>query len=177
MRLYTQLWRCAVIQSNLETVRKKSEFKPPVYFQHLSRAAVVENERRGHERSSRPTNECMAGDKVWVARSFFWGPKGPKGATQFLLGTIRQQHTPLCNVWLTLLNGIGVEAERHGVSTGVVKELQARAFDWKPTTIIKNSQPRRDTHCLSTPGCSCKFNAPAPASSQLGGYNGQLCSL
>lgn len=33
--------------------------------------------------------------------------------------------TPLCNVWLTLLNGIGVEAERHGDSTGVVKELQA----------------------------------------------------
>jgi hypothetical protein len=33
--------------------------------------------------------------------------------------------TPLANVWLTLLHGIGVEAERHGDSTGVVKELQA----------------------------------------------------
>jgi hypothetical protein len=31
--------------------------------------------------------------------------------------------TPLCNVWLTLLNGLGVKAERHGDSTGVVKEL------------------------------------------------------
>jgi hypothetical protein len=33
--------------------------------------------------------------------------------------------TPLCNVWLTMLNGLGIEAERHGDSTGVVKELQA----------------------------------------------------
>jgi hypothetical protein len=31
--------------------------------------------------------------------------------------------TPLCNVWLTLLHGIGVDAARHGDSTGVVKEL------------------------------------------------------
>ena len=33
--------------------------------------------------------------------------------------------TPLCNVWLTMLRGLGVKAERHGDSTGVVKELQA----------------------------------------------------
>jgi hypothetical protein len=33
--------------------------------------------------------------------------------------------TPLTNVWLTLLQGIGVEAERHGDSTGPVRELRA----------------------------------------------------
>ncbi len=33
--------------------------------------------------------------------------------------------TPLCNVWLTLLHGLGVPIERHGDSTGVVKELQS----------------------------------------------------
>ncbi len=33
--------------------------------------------------------------------------------------------TPLCNAWLTLLNGIGIEAERHGDSSGVIKELIA----------------------------------------------------
>jgi hypothetical protein len=33
--------------------------------------------------------------------------------------------TPLANVWLTMLHGLGVEAERHGDSTGVVKELRA----------------------------------------------------
>ncbi|MGV3659267.1 MAG: DUF1552 domain-containing protein [Prosthecobacter sp.] len=34
-------------------------------------------------------------------------------------------HTPLCNAWLTMLHGLGINAERHGDSTGVVKELQA----------------------------------------------------
>jgi hypothetical protein len=33
--------------------------------------------------------------------------------------------TPLCNTWLTLLHGIGIEAERHGDSSGVIKELMA----------------------------------------------------
>jgi len=33
--------------------------------------------------------------------------------------------TPLANVWLTLLRGIGVSAERHGDSTGMVKPLVA----------------------------------------------------
>lgn len=34
-------------------------------------------------------------------------------------------HTPLCNAWLTMLHGLGIEAERHGDSSGVVKALQA----------------------------------------------------
>jgi hypothetical protein len=33
--------------------------------------------------------------------------------------------TPLCNVWLTMLQGLGIQTERHGDSSGVVKELQA----------------------------------------------------
>ncbi|MDF1752124.1 MAG: DUF1552 domain-containing protein [Verrucomicrobiales bacterium] len=32
--------------------------------------------------------------------------------------------TPLCNVWLTMLQGMGIGVERHGDSSGVVKELQ-----------------------------------------------------
>ena len=35
------------------------------------------------------------------------------------------KNTPLCNVWLTLLYGMGIKVERHGDSTGVIKELQA----------------------------------------------------
>jgi hypothetical protein len=31
--------------------------------------------------------------------------------------------TPLCNVWLTMLRGVGIDAARHGDSTGVVPEL------------------------------------------------------
>jgi hypothetical protein len=33
--------------------------------------------------------------------------------------------TPLCNTWLTLLHGIGVNVERHGDSSGVLKEIVA----------------------------------------------------
>jgi hypothetical protein len=33
--------------------------------------------------------------------------------------------TPLCNVWLTMLRGLGVQAERHGDSTGAISELTA----------------------------------------------------
>jgi hypothetical protein len=33
--------------------------------------------------------------------------------------------TPLCNVWLTLLQGLGVPVERHGDSTGIVPSLRA----------------------------------------------------
>ena len=37
---------------------------------------------------------------------------------------VLSKDTPLCNVWLTMLRGMGIDAERHGDSTGVVKELQ-----------------------------------------------------
>ena len=35
------------------------------------------------------------------------------------------KNTSLCNVWLTMLQGMGINAERHGDSTGVVKELRS----------------------------------------------------
>jgi hypothetical protein len=38
---------------------------------------------------------------------------------------VTSKDTPLCNVWLTMLHGMGIEAERHGDSSGVIKELQA----------------------------------------------------
>ena len=36
-----------------------------------------------------------------------------------------RQKTPLCNAWLTLLHGLGIDATRHGDSTDVIKEMQA----------------------------------------------------
>lgn len=38
---------------------------------------------------------------------------------------VTPKDTPLCNAWLTLLHGVGVEAERHGDSTGLLKEIMA----------------------------------------------------
>ena len=48
------------------------------------------------------------------------------GGARLKLGQhlVLPKDTPLANIWLTLLHGIGVEAERHGDSSGVVKELQ-----------------------------------------------------
>lgn len=34
-----------------------------------------------------------------------------------------QKNTPLCNLWLTLLRGVGANVERHGDSTGVIQQL------------------------------------------------------
>ena len=31
--------------------------------------------------------------------------------------------TPLCNLWLTLMRGVGLDVESHGDSTGVLREL------------------------------------------------------
>jgi len=49
------------------------------------------------------------------------------GAANIKLGhhLVASKDTPLCNVWLTMLHGLGIEAERHGDSTGMVKELIA----------------------------------------------------
>jgi hypothetical protein len=33
--------------------------------------------------------------------------------------------TPLCNVWLTLLHGLGISAPSFGDSTGVIQALRA----------------------------------------------------
>ena len=38
---------------------------------------------------------------------------------------MKDPKTPLCNVWLTLLKGVGVQAESFGDSTGIVEELVA----------------------------------------------------
>lgn len=35
------------------------------------------------------------------------------------------EKTPLCNLWLTLLRGVGVDVQEHGDSTGVLQELIA----------------------------------------------------
>ena len=38
---------------------------------------------------------------------------------------VTPKDTPLCNVWLTMLNQTGVAVERHGDSTGILKEIVA----------------------------------------------------
>ena len=49
------------------------------------------------------------------------------GGAKLKLGQhlVLPKDTPLCNVWLTILQGMGVNVARHGDSTGVVPELLA----------------------------------------------------
>jgi hypothetical protein len=49
------------------------------------------------------------------------------GAAGLKLGQsiVAPKDTPLCNAWLSLLHGVGVKVERHGDSTGLLKELLA----------------------------------------------------
>jgi hypothetical protein len=49
------------------------------------------------------------------------------GAANLKLGhnLVLDEGTPLNNVWLTMLQGVGVKVDKHGDSTGVVKALQA----------------------------------------------------
>ena len=49
------------------------------------------------------------------------------GGANLKLGqhVVLEEDTPLCNVWLTMLQGMGINTDQHGDSTGVVKELQS----------------------------------------------------
>ncbi len=66
------------------------------------------NIRTGHELSNCPT--LLSG-----------------GAAGLKLGEniVVPPQTPLCNAWLTLLHGLGVNTDRHGDSTGVLREILA----------------------------------------------------
>jgi hypothetical protein len=49
------------------------------------------------------------------------------GGAKLKLGQhlVLPKDTPLCNVWLTMLHGLGIQAERHGDSTRVLNEIMA----------------------------------------------------
>ncbi len=70
--------------------------------------AYGSNIRTGHELSNCPTLLTGGGAGIKLGRNL-----------------VVSKGTPLCNAWLTLLHGVGVKAERHGDSTGVVPELVA----------------------------------------------------
>jgi hypothetical protein len=76
-------------------------------FDHVA-LAYGSNIRTGHELSNCPTILTGGGAGLKLGES-----------------VVAPKDTPLCNAWLTLLNGIGVEVERHGDSTGLLKGIMA----------------------------------------------------
>jgi hypothetical protein len=76
-------------------------------FDHVA-LAYGSNIRTGHELHNCPTILTGGGAGLKLGHSI-----------------VAPKDTPLCNAWLTMLHGIGVEAERHGDSSGVLKEIVA----------------------------------------------------
>ncbi|MBS0210282.1 MAG: DUF1552 domain-containing protein [Planctomycetes bacterium] len=70
--------------------------------------AYGSNIRTGHELTNCPTILTGGGAGVKLGQNI-----------------VVPKDTPLCNAWLALLQGVGVEVERHGDSTGVLKEIIA----------------------------------------------------
>jgi len=76
-------------------------------FDHVA-LAYGSNIRTGHELNNCPTILTGRGAGLKLGHNL-----------------VAPKDTPLCNVWLTMLHGVGVAAERHGDSTGVLKEILA----------------------------------------------------
>ncbi|MBL8828468.1 MAG: DUF1552 domain-containing protein [Planctomycetaceae bacterium] len=91
----------------LDKLKATKEADGSRLFDHVA-LAYGSNIRTGHELSNCPT--ILSG-----------------GGAGLKLGhhIVAPRDTPLCNAWLSLLHGVGVEAERHGDSTGVLKEILA----------------------------------------------------
>ncbi len=76
-------------------------------FDHVA-LAYGSNIRTGHDLTNCPTLLTGGGAGIKLGENI-----------------VVEKDTPLCNAWLTMLQGVGVETQRHGDSTGVIKELIA----------------------------------------------------
>jgi hypothetical protein len=76
-------------------------------FDHVA-LAYGSNIRTGHELSNCPTIITGRGAGLKLGHNL-----------------VAPKDTPLCNAWLAMLHGVGVQAERHGDSSGVLKEILA----------------------------------------------------
>jgi hypothetical protein len=91
----------------IDKLKMQKEADGTRLFDHVG-LAYGSNIRTGHELSNCPT--ILTG-----------GGAGLKLGQQ----VVAPKDTPLCNAWLTLLRGVGVNAERHGDSTGPLKAIMA----------------------------------------------------
>ena len=91
----------------LDKLKATKEADGSTLFDNIA-LAYGSNIRTGHELSNCPTIITGRGAGLKLGHSI-----------------VAPKDTPLCNAWLTMLHGIGVNAERHGDSTGVLKEIVA----------------------------------------------------
>lgn len=91
----------------LDKLKATKEADGSSLFDHIA-LAYGSNIRTGHELTNCPTILTGRGAGLKLGQNI-----------------VAPKDTPLCNAWLAMLHGIGVEAERHGDSTGVLKEIIA----------------------------------------------------
>ena len=96
-----------LLSSFIDKLKRTPEADGSSLFDHVT-IAYGSNLRTGHNLDNCPTLLAGRGAGIRLGQHLVL----PKG-------------TPLCNVWLTLLQGSGVQVERHGDSTDVVRELMA----------------------------------------------------
>jgi hypothetical protein len=91
----------------IDKLKSTAEADGSSLFDHVA-LAYGSNIRTGHELSNCPTILTGRGAGLKLGQNI-----------------VAPKDTPLCNAWLSLLHGVGVEVERHGDSSGVLKEILA----------------------------------------------------
>ncbi|MFT5468744.1 MAG: hypothetical protein ACI8UO_003856 [Verrucomicrobiales bacterium] len=91
----------------LDKLKATKEADGSCLFDHVS-LTYGSNIRSGHNLTNCPTILAGGGAGVRLGENI-----------------VVPENTPLCNAWLTILHGLGIEAERHGDSTGILKEIIA----------------------------------------------------
>ena len=101
------LTNSSLLAGLIDELKATKEADGSSLFDHIA-LAYGSNIRSGHHLSNCPTLLTGGGAGIKLGENI-----------------VVQQDTPLCNAWLTLLHGVGVEAERHGDSSGSLKEILA----------------------------------------------------
>lgn len=91
----------------LDNLKASREADGSRLFDHAA-IAYGSNLRTGHELTNCPTLLSGGGAGLKLGHNL-----------------VVSKNTPLCNAWLSLLHGVGIQAERHGDSTGPLQEIQA----------------------------------------------------
>jgi hypothetical protein len=91
----------------IDKLKATKEADGTTLFDHIA-LAYGSNIRTGHELSNCPTILTGRGAGLKLGHHI-----------------VAPKDTPLCNAWLTMLHGVGVNVERHGDSSGVLKEIVA----------------------------------------------------
>jgi hypothetical protein len=91
----------------LDKLKATKEADGSTLFDNIA-LAYGSNIRTGHELSNCPTIITGRGAGLKLGHSI-----------------VAPKDTPLCNAWLTMLHGVGVNVTRHGDSTGAISELTA----------------------------------------------------